>query len=117
MIVTFARSASQSASRVLPAAVGPHTTGMTGALLATKTALELGPRELNDRRATVHIVRGQPRLAERDEQCAHLAGGQLVTRFDGSLARHRRGESLVARVGGRRAITRERGERLAQAAL
>src|SRR6187549_305812 len=117
MTVMSARSASQSASRVLPAAVGPHTTGIVRALLPTKAALELGPRELDDGRATVDVVRGKPRLAQRDEERTHLGRRQLVARLDRRLARDGGGETLVTRVRRRRAISGERGERLAQAAL
>src|SRR5204862_1975462 len=117
MMVTSVRSASQSASRVFPADVGPHTTGIATALLPTKAALELGPRELDDRRAAMDIVRRKPRLAERDEQRAHLGRRELVPCLDRGLARDRGGEALVPRVRRRRAITRERGERLAQAAF
>src|SRR6478672_7989206 len=82
---------------VLPAAVGPQITRTTGraSSLAAKAPLELGPRELHDRRPAVDVVRRQLRLAERDEQRAHLAGGELVARLDRRLAGDGRREPFV----------------------
>src|SRR3954447_3398889 len=109
--------ASRSASPVFPAAVGPQMTRMGAALLSAKAALELGPRELHDRGSAMHVVRGRLRVAERDEECTHLAGRQLVTRLDRRLARDGRRKSLVTRMRRRVAVAGERRERLAQTAF
>src|SRR4051812_26542552 len=105
MIVTGAWAASRMAACVLPAAVGPQITRMASPcaaspapLLPAKAALELGPRELHDGGAAVHVVRGQARLAECDEERAHLALRELVARLDGRLARDGRREALVPRM-------------------
>ena len=45
------------AAYVFPDAVGPQITGTTNDLLSTKTALELGPGELHDGGAAMHVVR------------------------------------------------------------
>src|SRR3954451_24012752 len=87
------------------------------ALLSAKAALELGPRELHDGGPPVHVVRGEYRVAKGDEEGAHLTRRDLVSRLDRRLAGHRRGDPFMARVRRRVAITGERGERLAQAAL
>ena len=75
--------ASQSASAVLPAAVGPQTTRTTGALLAPKASLELRPRELDDGGAAVNVVRGKRSGVERTER--RNQGGQK------NLKEHREG--------------------------
>src|SRR4051812_8737506 len=99
--------ARRSASPVFPAAVGPQMTRMGPALLSAKAALELGPRELHDGRPTMTVVRRERRVAERNEECTHLAGGELVARLDRRLAGDGRGEPLVPRVRRRLSIAGE----------
>src|SRR5512141_1262815 len=90
--------ANHIAAAVLPAAVGPQIT-RTGTsfrasttrdacalLLPAKAALELRPAQLHDRRTAMHVVRGQPGVAERDEERAHLALRELVACLDRRLA-------------------------------
>src|SRR5215217_6518258 len=69
--VRSAWRANHSAAKVLPAPVGPQMTRI-GSLLSSKATLELGPRQLHDGRAAVHVVRRKRRLAQRDVQRAHL---------------------------------------------
>ena len=57
---------------------------------------------MHDRRSTVDVVRGKRRVAQRDEERAHLARRQRVARLDRRLARDRRGEPLVLRAQRRR---------------
>src|SRR6478672_4623303 len=114
-----ANRAHNVAAKVFPAAVGPQITRTTGraSSLAAKAALELGPRQLHDRRAAMDVVRRQLGLTERDEQSAHLACRQLVARLDRRLAGDGRGQPLVARMRGGLPIARQRRERLAQTPL
>src|SRR5688500_4694756 len=107
------RSASARASDDLPAAVGPQ---MTRTLSSAKSAIELVPRELHDRGASVHVVRRETRRRERQEQRAHLARREDVAGLDGRLARDGRGEALVPGRGARHAVAGERIECLAKAA-
>jgi hypothetical protein len=86
-------------------------------LLSAKAALELGPGELHDRRPSVHVVRGQSRVAECNEERAHFALRKLVARLYRGLARHGRGKPLVLRVRRAGAITDEGRQRLAQTPL
>src|SRR5215207_7226689 len=86
MIAAPLAVASAIAIADFPAAVGPQTTRrvvphesaggrrVSGSLslLPSKPALELVPRELHDRGSPVHVVRGQRRPRELDEQRAHL---------------------------------------------
>src|SRR5688500_17208695 len=88
----------------LPAAVGPQ---MTRTLLPSEAPFELIPGDLHDRRSTVHVVRGKRSRRERDEQGPHLAGRQGVAGLDGRLARHRRGQALVACGGAGQPVARE----------
>src|SRR6185503_7589529 len=113
-------SASRSAIAVFPAAVGPQMTSTSPRsveLFAAEASLNLVPRELHDRRAAMHVVRGKRRIAQRDEQRAHLSRRQRVARLDRRLARDRRGESFMARMRSRLAIAGERRERFAQTAF
>src|SRR5438128_4273197 len=103
--------------RVLPEPVGPQMTGIVRRLLSAKATLELGPGELHDRGATMHVMRRQCRSPEGNEERAHLGLRQVVARLDGSLARHRSGEFFMTRVSRALAITSQRSERLSQAAL
>src|SRR4051812_37884719 len=114
MIVEGCRSASSSARLLFPAAVGPQTTRMSA---PPEASLNLVPGQLHDRRAAMDVVRRQRRIAQRDEQRAHLTRRQRVAGFDGRLARHRRCEPLMTRMCARLAITGERCERLAQTLL
>src|SRR6185436_8726146 len=84
---------------------------------SSEASLNLVPGELHDRRAAMDVVRGELRIAKRDEQRAHLARRERVARLDRRLARDRGGELLVARVRPGLAIARECAERVAQAAL
>src|SRR3954464_14289569 len=85
-------SATLSAISDFPAAVGPQ---MTRTSAPAETSFKLVPGDLHDRRATVHVVRGQRGIAERNEQSAHLAERQLLPCLDGCLARDGRGEMLM----------------------
>src|SRR6185503_10776182 len=101
MMAVGARSAIHMATALLPAAVGPQMTRISA---PAESALNLVPTELNDRGAAVHVVRGQRRVAERDKQRAHLAGGERVSRLHRRFARDGCRESLVARVRCRLAV-------------
>src|ERR1051325_11882291 len=124
MTVISRRCDNHAATPDFPAAVGPQMTGIvlkdpgSGVLSATaEAALELIPGEIHDRRTTVSVVRRQLALAQRDEQRAHLVARETVAGFDGCFARHRRGEVLVSRSSGRRAISGQRRQRIAQTTL
>src|SRR3954471_7323338 len=106
------RSASSRPIAVFPAAVGPQITPTTSA--SSETTLKLLPGELDDRGPAMHIVRRQRRVAERDEQGAHFAGGQRLSGLDRRLAGNRRGETLVAARRRRRAIAGQRGQRVSK---
>src|ERR671921_2155917 len=93
MIVAPRRSARASAAADLPAAVGPQ---MIRRSAPAKAALELIPRQMNDRRASMDVVRRKRRAREREEERAHLALRQHVSRLDRRLACHGRGELLVS---------------------
>jgi hypothetical protein len=114
MIVAPYSRASVAAIEDLPAAVGPQ---MTRTLFPSKSPLQLVPRELDDSRAAVHVVRGEFRITERCEKCPHLALRERFARLDGGLARNGRREMLVTRSGTRDPVARQRIERLPQAAL
>src|SRR5688500_11545200 len=114
MIIPPCLAASARAIADLPAAVGPQMTRM---LASAKPALELVPGELHDRRAPVDVVGRQGRSAKGDEERAHLAKRENVSRLDGGLAGDGRGEPLVTRRGGRQAIPGQRIERIPQASL
>src|SRR5688572_22642680 len=101
-------SASAIAIADFPAAVGPQ---MMRTLLSSETSLELIPRDLHDRRPAVHVVCGQRRRCESDEQRLHLAERELIARLDGGLARDRRGKPFVTRRGTRQPVAGERVER------
>src|SRR5581483_8368454 len=90
---------------------------MTATSTAAESALNLVPGELHDGRATVHVMRGELRVAERDVERAHLARREEIARLDGRLARDGGREALVARVDAGLAVAGERGERLAHAAF
>src|SRR5690348_15632737 len=120
MMATSPAAASAIARADFPAAVGPTMTRMTSsrrASGATKAALHLAPGELHDRRAAMHVVRREPRVAQRDEERAHLVGRERVPRLHRGLARHGREHALVSRGGGGDAIAGEGRERLAEATL
>src|SRR5438045_2497662 len=86
------------ATAVLPAAVGPQMTRIGSSLLTAKPTLELGPGQLHDRGASVHVVSGKRRVAQCDEQRAHLAERQLVACLHCRLARDCCREALMLRV-------------------
>src|SRR5258708_10474839 len=100
---------------LFPAAVGPQMTATTSA--PPEPPLKLFPGQLYDGRATVHVVRRQGRIAQSDEQRAHLARRELVARLDRRLARDRRRESLVPAHRGPRAVAGQGRERVAKTAF
>src|SRR5512133_2650231 len=108
------RLASHIATALFPAAVGPQ---MTRTSASPETSLNLVPRKLYDRGATVHVVRGERRIAESDVQRAHLAGRQRVSGFDRGFARDGGREPLVLCVRARLTIAGERCQRLPQTPL
>src|SRR4051812_1109317 len=123
MIVISRRCASHIAIADFPDAVAPQMTGIV-ALAApaprsasTEAALELIPREIDDRGASVHVVRRQLAFAQRDEERAHFHGRERVTRLDRGFACHRGRWMLMSRGAGGRAVAGERGERIAQASV
>ena len=65
----------------------------------------------------MNVVRGEPGVAQRREERAHLSLRKLFSRLDRSLAGDRGGKSLVLRRSPRNAVARQRVECLAQAAL
>src|SRR5205085_1632668 len=69
---------SSSATADLPAAVGPQ---MMRSLSPAKATLDFVPGEVDDRRASVDVVRRQSRVAQGREQRAHLSLRELFTRF------------------------------------
>src|SRR5688572_26283170 len=87
------RSASASAIADLPAAVGPQITRSSSTRsdeesrrsAAAETSLDLVPRQADDRGPPVHVVGGERRASERDEERAHLACGELVAGLDRGL--------------------------------
>src|SRR5674476_24409 len=83
---------------------------------AAKPALDLGPGELHDRAAPVHVVRRERGRHEGDEERAHLARREDLPRLDRRLAGERRREPLVARRDAGIAVAAQRIERLAQTA-
>src|SRR5438093_12798209 len=111
------RAARAIASTLFPAPVGPQMTGTTRTSTPAKTPLELVPGEVDNGGAAMHVVRGETRRRERDEQRAHLGRRQRIPPLDRGLARDGRGEAFVSRVGRGSAIAAEPGERLAQAPL
>src|SRR5438034_7974152 len=114
------RSDSHIAIADFPDAVGPQMTGMVAsepASASAETAFELIPGKLDDRGPTMHIVRRQLAVAQRDEQRAHLLRRERVTCFDRGLARNGGRETLMSRGARSLPITRERRQRLAQTTL
>src|SRR2546428_4052260 len=82
-----------------PDAVGPQMTGMLasadggrgaeaegGASASSEAALELIPRKLHDSGSAMHVVRGQPALAQGDKKRPHLLRRQRIARPAGRLA-------------------------------
>src|SRR6476646_2162402 len=110
-----ARRASHVAAAVLPPAVGPQMTRIGSSLLPAKATLELGPGELHDRGAAVHVVRGKLRVAQRDEERAHLARRKLVAPLDRGFARDGCRESFVLRMCPAHTVASQRSECFAQA--
>src|SRR4029079_3587181 len=114
MMVVGSRSANHIATVLLPAAVGPQITRTSA---SAETAVKLVPGQLHDRRATVDVVRGKRRVAQRGEQGTHLRGRQRVAGLDRRLASDRGGESLMPLVHAGLAVAGNRRQRLAKAAL
>src|SRR5512141_946126 len=98
----------------LPAAVGPQ---MTRILFTAKPTIQLVPRQLHDRRAAMHVVRGKLRVTQRCEQRSHLALRKHFPALDRRFAGNRRREMLMPRRGARNAITGQRVESLSQTAF
>src|SRR5450759_1408289 len=94
MIAALYVSPSSSATADLPAPVGPQ---MMRSLSPAKAALYLVPREMNDCRAAVDVVRRQRRVPQRGEKRARLSLRELFTGLDCGLARDGRGEPFVFR--------------------
>src|SRR5438876_9112169 len=125
MISSSRRSESHIAIADLPDAVGPQMTGMVVSALVdvepasppSKATLELIPGEMDDGRPTVHVVRSQLALAQRDEQRAHFLRGKRVTGFDGRLAGDGGRKMLMTRRGRGRTVAGERRQRIAETAL
>src|SRR5215204_5780033 len=69
MIVAPCASAIAIAIADFPAAVGPQT---TGSLTTTKTAVQLVPRESDDRRASVYVMGRECRARKSAEERLHL---------------------------------------------
>src|SRR5437867_2448965 len=115
------RSDSHMAIADLPDAVGPQITGMRSTVAAMSTssesALELIPRKLHDGGPTVDVVRRQFTVAERGEQRPHFLRRERVAGFDRRLACNGRGELLMARSPGRRAVAGERRQGVAETTL
>src|SRR3954469_18904704 len=86
------------ATAVFPAAVGPQMTRIASLLLSAKATLELGPGQLHDRGASMHVVCGQRRVAQCNEQRTHLTQGQLVACLHRGLARNGGCQAFVLRV-------------------
>src|SRR4051812_35142427 len=99
MIVIECRRASAKATALFPAAVGPATTGMSVRSSPAKAALELAPREMDNRGPSMDVVRRQLRGRERGEERAHLRGRHDVPRLDRRLAGDSRGKPLMAGSG------------------
>src|SRR5512132_674610 len=114
MMTLGSRSASHMAIALFPAAVGPQTTRIS---TPAESSLNLVPSELHDRRATVHVVRRQRRVAKRDVERAHLAGRQRVASLDRRFAGNGGRQSLVTRVRSRLAVAGQCGKRFTQTAL
>src|SRR5256885_7089650 len=117
MMVAGTRSASQRATALFPAAVGPAMTGMRERSSSAKASLELFPRKVNYCRATMDVVGRQLRGRQRGVKAPHLAGGHEVARLDCRLAGNCCGEPLMTRSRGGVAIARDRGQRLSETAL
>src|SRR2546423_913832 len=122
MIAIRYRSASRIASADFPPPVGPQMTRIPRMVTARRSSapeatLDFVPGEMNDRRATVNVVRRQLGIAERREQRAHLALRKLLPGFDRGLASNCRGEPLVTRGGAGDAISRQRVEGFPKTAL
>src|SRR5436305_1043950 len=82
MTVVGCRSASQSAIALLPAAVGPQTTGMRERSSPAKAALELVPGKMHHGRPAVNVVR-RVLVEEHDAVVAlehHVCPSQLEQR-------------------------------------
>ena len=62
-----------SRSRSCPPRSGRRSTAISA---PAEASLNLVPGQMDDRRAPVHVVRGKGRVAQRDEQRAHLARRQ-----------------------------------------
>src|SRR6185503_13681750 len=93
---------SSSAIVDFPAAVGPQ---MMRSLSPAKAALDLVPGEMNDRRATVDVVRREHCVAKRCEERPHLALRELLASLDGRFAGDGRRQPLVLGGGAGNAIT------------
>src|SRR5512147_1467538 len=90
---------------------------MTRILFTAKSAIQLVPRQLHDRRATVHVVRRKLCVTQRGEQRSHLALRKHFPALDRRFACNGRSEMLMTRRGARNAITGQRVERISQAAF
>src|SRR5260221_1052287 len=86
-------AASALATAVLPEAVGPTITGMSG-LSAAKATLQLGARQLHDGRPAVHVVRRELAREQPRNQLVHLRPRQRLPRLDRRAAGERGGEAL-----------------------
>src|SRR5438270_340341 len=119
MMTTSRRSDSHMATADFPDAVGPQMTGTVASETSapSEAALELIPREVDDDRSPVDIVRGQLAVAQGDEECPHLRRRKHIPRLDRGLARDRRGEVLVARRRGGRPVAGEGGQRVTETTL
>src|SRR5438105_3633976 len=143
MTVSGARSASATATAVLPTPVGPTITGVRGrsvishAKACARPALPLrtvscrahpsgwgSPKttfqfffwQLDHRWPPVYVVRRQRCREEPDHELAHLAHVERLPSFDRCPARVRRGEALEPILPTTKAPTGEIGDELLQAA-
>src|SRR5919108_4883718 len=114
MIIAASRSASESASADFPAAVGPQ---MMRRSVSAKPAVDLVPREMNDRGSTVHVVRWKHGRSERRVERAHLVGRERVARLDCRFACDGRCKSLVSLRVASEPVASERIESFAQTPL
>src|SRR5882672_4932982 len=109
--------ASATATAVLPTPVGPTRTGVWCLVSGpTKTAFQFFLRQLDHRRAPVHVVRRERRREQADDEPAHFVGVERLSRLDRRAARERGGKALQPILPAAEAPTRQIGDELLQAA-
>src|SRR5688572_15019511 len=84
---------------------------------SAKPAVDFVPRDVDDRRAPMHVVRGQRGRTQRKVEGAHFPGRERIARLDGGLARNRRRQALMSRRSAGEPAAGERIEGLADAPL